>query len=80
MKKFFTMFWLLSASFLSKASDIEMADQFRSEGKIYVVVAVFAILLLGFFIYMYRIERRITKKEKELELLIKIKPSLKTES
>jgi K+-transporting ATPase A subunit len=79
MKKFLAIFWLLGSSLISKASDIEMADQFRSDGKIYVVVAVFAILMLGFFAYMYRIEQKISKKEKEFQLP-NGKPSSKTDS
>lgn len=80
MKKFLVLLWLFSSSFFLRASDIEMADQFRSEGKIYVVVAVFGVLLIGFFIYLFRIEQKIAKKEKELQLPIKSKPSSKTES
>ena len=38
---------------------VEMADSFRSDGKIYVVVLIALIILLGIFFYLYRIERKI---------------------
>ncbi|WP_421874949.1 CcmD family protein [Marinoscillum sp.] len=46
---------------------IPMADTFRSEGKIYVVVGIVLILLVGFFIYLWRIDRKIDKLEEELK-------------
>jgi hypothetical protein len=47
------------------AQDAEMADGFRGEGKIYVVVGVMVILLIGLFVYLFSIERRIKKLESE---------------
>ena len=38
---------------------VEMADAFRSEGKIYVVVLVALIILVGIFFYLFRIEEKI---------------------
>ena len=38
---------------------VEMADTFRSEGKIYVVVLVALIILVGIFFYLFRIEGKI---------------------
>ena len=38
---------------------VEMADAFRSDGKIYVVVLVALIILVGIFFYLFRIERKI---------------------
>jgi purine-cytosine permease-like protein len=43
----------------------EMADAMRSNGKIYVVVAVCLTILIGLFIYVYLIDRKISKLEKE---------------
>ena len=31
---------------------VEMADQFRADGKIYVVVAVVLVILIGMFVYL----------------------------
>ena len=38
---------------------VEMADAFRSDGKIYVVVLVVLIILVGIFFYLFRIEGKI---------------------
>lgn len=44
---------------------VDMATAMRSNGKIYVVVTVLAIILLGFFLYVIRLDRKISKLEKE---------------
>jgi len=46
---------------------VEMADQLRSNGKIYVVVAVLSTVLLGMIIYTTTLDRRINKLEKEIK-------------
>ncbi len=43
----------------------EMADVLRSNGKIYVVVAVCLTILVGLFIYTWLIDRKISRIEKE---------------
>jgi CcmD family protein len=43
----------------------EMADIFRSSGKIYVVVATISIIFIGLAIYLFSIDRRLKKIEKE---------------
>lgn len=45
----------------------EMADLMRDNGKIYVVVGVLLILLVGFFTYLIMVDRKISKLEKELK-------------
>jgi hypothetical protein len=45
---------------------INMADTMNSNGKIYVVVAVLALILAGIFIYLVRIEGKIKRMEKEI--------------
>lgn len=49
------------------AQSVEMADQFRADGKIYVVIAVIGTLLVGFFVYLILIDKKLTKLEKRLE-------------
>ena len=44
--------------------EVAMADTMRSEGKIYVVVAVVLIILLGLIGYTAHIDRRLSKLEK----------------
>lgn len=45
---------------------IEMADTMRSNGKIYVVVAVVLTILAMLIIYLFRIDRKISKLEKNI--------------
>jgi hypothetical protein len=47
------------------ATKPEMADMMRSNGKIYVVVAVCLIILIGLFLYTTLIDRKIRRMEKE---------------
>ncbi len=49
------------------AQEIEMADTFRAEGKIYVVLAVIFILLIGIFVFLFWLESKIKKLEKKLK-------------
>lgn len=58
-----TLFILLITSTLCSAQP-EMADTLRSNGKIYVVVAVLATIFAGIFIYLLLLDRKITKLEK----------------
>lgn len=39
--------------------EVAMADGLRSEGKIYVVVVVFILILSALFLYLYRLEKKI---------------------
>jgi uncharacterized protein (DUF983 family) len=54
----------LSFTASAQASDIEMADQFRADGKIYVVIAVVSVILIGLFAYLFRLEKKIADLEK----------------
>lgn len=36
-------------------------------GKIFVVVAVLAVILVGVFVYLFTIDRKVSKLEKEIE-------------
>jgi hypothetical protein len=47
--------------------NIEMADKFREEGKIYVVVAVILTVLSGMFVYLFLLDKKITNLEKLAE-------------
>jgi CcmD family protein len=46
---------------------VEMADTFRENGKIYIVVTVVMIVLLGIFAYLFMLEKKLAKVEKELK-------------
>lgn len=62
---------LAMISGISRAQDFsngekaEMADTFRNNGKIYVVVAVVLLILAGLILYLVSIDRKITRMEKE---------------
>lgn len=45
----------------------EMADTMRSNGKIYVVVAVCLTILLGLFLYVFLVDRKLSRLEKEIK-------------
>ena len=51
--------------FAQENKTVEMADVMRSNGKIYVVVAVCLTILIGLFLYVWNVDRKITKLEKE---------------
>lgn len=48
-------------------NNVEMADKMRSEGKIYVVVGVVLIILLGMFAYLIAMDRKLNKLQEELK-------------
>ncbi len=47
-------------------SSVEMADQMRADGKIYVLVGIIAIIFAGIVVYVVSTDRRISKLEKNL--------------
>ena len=61
-----TLAFILLLQTVVCAQEIEMADTMRSEGKIYVVVVIAAIALTILGIYMFLIDRKVTKLEKEI--------------
>lgn len=72
MKKLLSLlaFSLASANLLAQQtvdSGVEMADAMRSDGKIYVVVAVIAVVLTGLVVYLVTLDRKISRLEKELK-------------
>jgi CcmD family protein len=60
---FFTTFLL---SHVSIAQQPEMADAMRSEGKIYVVVAILLVIFAGLIAYLVMLDRKVTRIEKKL--------------
>lgn len=57
----------LFLSFNLQAHDAEMADTMRSEGKIYVVVSIVLVILLGLIGYLIFIDRKVSSLEKRLK-------------
>jgi len=48
---------------VNPAGSAEMADAMRSNGKIYVVVAVILVIFAGLILYLIRLDRKINKLE-----------------
>lgn len=65
--KYLISIFLLFIQFGLMAQEIAMADQMRASGKIYVVVGVILIILLGLLLYLISIDRKLKKLEKEVE-------------
>ena len=47
------------------AALVEMADLLRSSGKIYVVIGTISVVFIGLAIYLFSIDKRLSKLEKE---------------
>jgi len=61
-----SVFSLFISINLFAQNQIEMADTLRSNGKIFTVVAVCLTILIGLFLYVFIIDRKINKFEKEI--------------
>lgn len=59
--------WGLPVWAQDTSKPVEMADQFRANGKIYVVIAVLVVILLGLLLYVAKLDRKITRLENMLE-------------
>lgn len=69
MKNKLSALLLSFLGFLSTAksqSTETMASNMRSNGKIYVVVAVLVTIVAGLFFYLIRIDKKVSKLEKDL--------------
>lgn len=64
-RKLGLLFFVLILQLCAAAQEkVEMADTLRSNGKIYVVVAVLLTIFAGIIIYLVRLDRKLTKLEK----------------
>jgi CcmD family protein len=52
-------------SFAQNSNGVDMASEMRESGKIYVVVMVLAVIFLGIAIYLFSIDNRLKKIEKQ---------------
>lgn len=62
------LFLVIESSLVAQTNSMKsetMADLMRSNGKIYVVVAVVTAILIGLIAYMIRVEKKISTLEKE---------------
>ncbi|WP_223651671.1 CcmD family protein [Hymenobacter psoromatis] len=61
---------LLASAALAQAPGTdqpEMADALRQSGKIYVVVLVIVIILSGLLLYLVRLDRKVSRLEREVQ-------------
>lgn len=65
-KLFFLFLYLSTQTLSAQNQQPEMADVMRSNGKIYVVVAIILIVLLGLFTFLFTLERKIKRLENKL--------------
>jgi CcmD family protein len=65
-KMILTLVAVLSQFSLFAQTEVEMADTMRSDGKIYVVVAIILVIFLGLIGYLILMDRKITRLEKKI--------------
>lgn len=64
---FIIIFSLVSPLLFAQQEEVvPMADTMRSEGKIYVVVAILLILVLGLVLYIFLMDKKISALEKRI--------------
>lgn len=66
VKYLFTLLFMLACHF-SQGQNAEMADTFRAEGKIYVVVAIVLIVLFGLILYLIVLDRKMNRLERMMQ-------------
>lgn len=69
MKKIINLFFLFAAMLINQAAfaqDAEMADGMRANGKIYVVVGIILIVLVGLIVYLFMTDKKLTRIEQQL--------------
>jgi flagellar biosynthesis/type III secretory pathway M-ring protein FliF/YscJ len=69
MKKISRVFLLAMLSLLTHsafAQDAQMADGMRANGKIYVVVGIILIVLIGLVVYLFMTDKKLTRLEQQL--------------
>lgn len=67
MRKLVYFLLLMLSGSAVQAQDFEMADVMRSNGQIYVVVAIILIVLTGLFTFLFMLERKIKRLENKVD-------------
>jgi uncharacterized membrane protein len=63
MKRLLTILLILNLPNLY-AQQVEMADTMRDNGKIYVVVAIVLVVLVGLITYLFMMDRKVSRIER----------------
>lgn len=63
-------FWVLALllfplNLLAQNQPAAMADKFRADGKIYIVILVIITIFIGIIVYLFSLERKIKRLERE---------------
>ena len=66
IRRFFLSLLLVLCNYALFAQNLD--NEMRSNGKIYVVVAVLVTIFIGIILYLIRLDRKITKLEKETKI------------
>jgi CcmD family protein len=61
------VFTFISRISIAQGTAVEMADQLRQSGKIYVVVLVVLIIFIGIIVYMIYLDRKMSKMEEKIK-------------
>ena len=64
MKKSFTIILFLLFALFTNAQDKKWTELMNSTGKVFVVIAVMLTILAGLVLYLVRLDRKISKLEK----------------
>ena len=66
-KKIIMLFAVMMNSIIifSQQQKVQMADKMRDDGRIYVVVAVVLTILIGLMFYIVRLDKKMSRLEKE---------------
>ncbi len=67
MKRIISLVLAMVTAIAAKAQEVEMADTMRSEGKIYVVVAIVLVVLIGLIAFLVLTDRKVTNLENRLK-------------
>ena len=72
LRLFFSVTGMLMMCFVQAQDSLsnekpQMAGAMRSNGKIYVVVAVLLIILAGLFLYLFQTDRKLTRLEQKIK-------------
>jgi len=64
MKRVLSIVLFIFFTLIVNAQETEMADVMKKNGKIYVVITVMLTILAGLVLYLFRLDRKISKLEK----------------
>ena len=65
-KKLLALLMILVAGTAFAQTAKDRYESMHNNGKIYVTVTVFAIIIVAFFVYMFMLDRKVSKLEKTL--------------